>query len=144
MGVISTLMSVASAGLVRDWADSYCNLAAKIMPAQVGKTFNNKQELATLYGDFAALFAPKMDCSEDPGNPYGFDLKGVTLNDCLAAKVEQQKHFKKIAFGEFKCLEIIADEKESTGALWIEWGNTGEYTKKAFSRGAFRFAVNGG
>jgi hypothetical protein len=109
------------------------------------KLQDNPSDMAKLFGEFASLFSETLDCSEDPNNPeIGFDLKGVSLQDCLAAKNKQLKYFKHVELSGFSCLETIADEAAGTGAIWLDIGNTGKFTEKFKVRGAFRFTIEDG
>merc|ERR1719461_1264081 len=85
----------------------------------LGQMGSNKEDLTAdqqlaLYGEFAGLFTETVDCSEDPFNPVlGYNLKGVTLMECAAAKQQRlaANPQAQIQLGTSQCIQKIIDEK---------------------------------
>merc|ERR1712217_888185 len=102
------------------------------------------EETKEMYAKFGAAFTEKIDCSEDPYNPeLGFNLHGVTLAECAAAKAEKIKATGvQMQLNEMNCIEQIVDESDNSAAVWIEFGNSGKYRSKMKVRGAVRYKFN--
>jgi len=141
--MIISAVAGAYGGSISDVADSVCTIFENMAGAHQDLTAD---QMAALFGKFASLFADKIDCSEDPYNPLiGFDLHGVTLGECQAAKTKKMKEHPEIQLqlGEAHCIEKIIDEKDRTAAIWLELGNTGALKGESFKvRGAARYSFD--
>merc|ERR1712217_999357 len=103
-------------------------------------------QMSKVFGEFASLFAAKVNCSEDPYNPrLGFNLHDVTLAECQAAKTKKIKENPdiQIQLGAATCISQIVDESDNSAAVWIEFGNTGAIRHDKFKvRGAVRYTFD--
>jgi hypothetical protein len=135
-----TFVSVAAKHEVKEWAEKYCASAKQLASEKL-----TTEDMKKFFADFSGLFTEKVDCSQDPFNPIiGVDLKGVTFGECAAATAKANAKLPKAEISGFTCLEIIADEKAGTGAIWLEYGNSGKYRTAEKTRSAFRFKMHDG
>jgi hypothetical protein len=144
MKIVAAVSVVSVSGSrVEGWGKKYCDLLEATGASNKGDEFN-AAEAAKWFNEFSSLFAAKLDCSEDPGNPYGYNLHDVPITDCMEAKTKMMQHFIKFDLGEVRCLEVIPDEAGSHLAIWLEFGNSGALTAKFTTRAAVRFDISGG
>lgn len=101
-------------------------------------------QMKKIGGEFASLFADKVNCSEDPFNDkIGYNIHGEAFGKCMAAKKEALSNPDvQFQLGKTRCIEQIADAEHNTGALWLELSNTGAFKKEFTVRAGVRYHFN--
>jgi len=131
------------AGTIKDTVDRVCEITENLATT---KQDIDAANMKNLFGEYASLVADKIDCSEDPYDPLlGFNLQGVPLAACLAAKQEQvaKNPQMQVQVGSAKCIEKIIDEDARTAAIWLDGSNTGALKGDKFSiRQATRYSFD--
>jgi len=126
-------------GGVRKWAKQYCRQLSKM------QILLDPESVKRAFAELKSSFTDSLDCSQDPYNPeIGYNLEGVTFDECQAAEIKAAAHYENAELSQITCLDIIADEDKGTGAIWMEFGNSGKLRSKFHTRGAFRFKIDGG
>jgi len=129
-------------GGVKKFAKQYCAQVAKMGDQKLQM---DPEGMKTAYAEFKSFFADTVTCSQDPYNPViGYSLKDVSFDDCQGAGVKAAANIDNAELSQATCIEIIADEDKGTGAIWLEFGNSGKLRSKFHARGAMRFAVDDG
>jgi len=129
-------------GGVRKWAKQYCSQLSKLQSQNI---MLDPEGMKQAFSEFKSYFTDSLDCSQDPYNPkIGYNLEGATFDQCQAAAFKAATHYDNAELSQATCLDIIADEGKGTGAIWMEFGNTGKLRSKFYTRGAFRFKIDGG
>jgi hypothetical protein len=125
------------AGSIAPAADKYCELVSQI--AQPGDL--HETQMGSIFGNFSALFADKVDCSEDPHDPLiGYSLKGVTMLDCQVAKKRTWPGLQMVVA---HCFRKVVDESARSAALFLETGYTNDKNGKLYKvRMAVHLAFN--
>jgi len=139
--LLATVTGAASAGKA---IDAFCNVMSAIPK---GKFTGRKEDMAAVMKKFSGMMADKVDCSVDPSNRVlGFDLKGVSFEECSAASVKQQQAQTDMiglaTGGTASCIEKIVDEEANTAAAWMQMDSwvAGYHMR---SRIATRFNMDG-
>jgi hypothetical protein len=128
---------------------SYIKAALSKVCDVFDKMSSDKQDITPdqmkkIGGEFASLFADKVNCSEDPFNPtIGYNIHGEVFGKCMAAKKEALSDPDvQFQLGSTRCIEQIADAEANTGALWLELSNTGAFKKEFSVRAGVRYHFN--
>jgi len=104
-------------------AAAWCAIADTIGNPHLMAT-KSKEEIDALFGKVAGMMAPKVDCSNDANNPeFGYDLKGVTYEDCTVAAEKGIARINEKTGGlqmRMKCTETIVDAEANTVAILTE------------------------
>merc|ERR1739845_178002 len=125
---------------VADWIQTFCDVSGQIAAKDLE---NNAAGMQQFFADYAALFTPKLDCSEDPNNgKLGYDLQDQTMMQCYQAKIAKQlANSIHIQLGGMTCLDTFSDEDAGKGAVWVDYKSTGKFNDFTV-RGAMRFDLD--
>lgn len=142
--VAVSILAVANAGDVSDWLDQFCQISDGLAGQNIADDPAGTQKL---FGEYIALFADTIDCSEDPGNnKIGYNKQGVAISECMAARAQGTANVKNWAIGSMTCTNKVADEDNGKGVVFVNMKNAGtlDPTEHIEYAGAMSVDIEGG
>jgi hypothetical protein len=132
------VLNKGSGSLIKSALSKVCDVFDKM---SADKQDITPDQVKKIGGEFASLFADKVNCSEDPYNPViGYNIHDAVFGKCMEEKKKALSNPDvQFQLGSTKCIEQIADAEANTGALWLELSNTGAFKKEFSVRAGVRY-----